>query len=171
MITSISHYFGGTLLYGTQNGEIRRLEFIDDRFQSVLIVRGHEHSIEDLSFLRDGTIISLCIASHFRVWNQQVEKQASYSLSHCIQRMLIEPFVFSLHKEKLEIVEICSGKHVKTIYSSNDSLFISFVVCGGVGNNNRGGMLLITSHVDGSLQFWNLAPLLVSYIPQEKNYK
>lgn len=161
----MSHYHGQTLLYGTENGEIRRLEFVEDKYQSVLILRGHEHPIQDLCFLRDGSIISVCEASHFRSWNQQVDKQGSYTLSPCLQRVLIEPFVFSMHKERLDIVEIGSGMQVKTIYSVNESSFESFAVCGDL---KRGGMLIITCHFDGSLQFWNLAPLLVVYMNQEK---
>ncbi len=60
-------------------------------------------------------------------------------------------------KDRVQIFDVLTGKALHTIHAANGAHVTSLCVC--YDKLFFGGMLLVTAHDDGTLQFWSLGLL------------
>jgi WD40 repeat protein len=159
-ITVIVNKEQRTLFYGTENGTLRRLDFPSSEFggscQSTLLLSGHVHPIRELLPLGNRTLVSMCSQGHIRCWNNyDVTQMNSYSCPP--SSVLVAPYLLRQQGDRVYIYDVLTGKSLQTAYSVNGAHVTALCVC--YDKSFFGGMLLVTAHEDGSLQFWSLGLL------------
>lgn len=128
----------------------------------VLYVKAHTHTVADIDpyLIGNETVVSICQSDHVRCWtNQNNPKRVklpnnSYKFPR-VGSFFDFPFIYQLRHDRVKIIEAITGNQLYTIHPINSS---PLVTCCKLYMVN-GDRVLVTSHADGSLQFWNLKAL------------